>query len=120
MQLIKKNAYTSILIKNNKITEGAHSNIWIVKNNSIITHPSNTDILKGVTRTKLKLLINKFRLILKENSFTKKQLFKADEAFLTSSGSFVTPILKVDSNLINNGKIGKITRNLAEYYFKSF
>ena len=58
----KKNAYTAILIKNNKITEGAHSNIWIVKNNTILTHPSNTDILKGVTRTSLKLIIKKFKL----------------------------------------------------------
>ena len=76
MSAHKKNAYTAILIKNNKITEGAHANIWIVKNNTILTHPSNTDILKGVTRTSLKLIIKKFKLKLKENSFNKKQLYE--------------------------------------------
>jgi len=116
----KKKAYTAILIKNNKITEAAHANIWIVKNNIIITHPSNTEILKGVTRTVLKVIIKKFKLTLKEKSFTKKQLFNADEIFLTSSSSFVTPIVKVDSHLINKGKIGNITKYLAQSYFKSF
>ena len=116
----KKNAYTAILIKNKKITEGSHSNIWIIKNKKIITHPSNTDILKGVTRTSLKLIIKKFNLKLSEKSFTKKQLLDSDEVFLTSSGSFVTPVIKVDSKLINNGKIGIITSQLANLYFQSF
>lgn len=116
----KKNTYTAILIKNNKVTEGVHSNIWIVKNNNIFTHPSNSSILRGVTRTSLKLIIKKLKLKLKENSFTKKQLYNADEVFLTSSGSFITPILKIDSKVINKGKIGKVTFELAETYFKSF
>jgi len=116
----KKKAYSAILIKNNKITEGVHSNIWIVKNNTIKTHPSNTEILKGVTRSALILIIKKLNLKFFENSFTKNQLFDADEVFLTSSGSFVTPIIKIDSQLINNGKIGKVTFLLAKSYFKAF
>ena len=116
----KKKAYTAILMKDRIITEGVHSNIWIVKNNKIITHPSNTDILKGVTRTSLKRIIKDFKLKLNEHSFTIKQLYDADEVFLTSSGSFVTPIIKVDSRIINTGKIGKITQKLAISYFNSF
>ena len=115
----KKKAYTAVLIKDNKVTEGVHSNIWIVKNSTILTHPSNTDILKGVTRVSLKLLIKESQLKLKENSFTKKQLLNADEVFLTSSTSFVTPVIKVDNNKINNGKIGVITMRLAKLYSKS-
>ena len=116
----KKNAYTSILIKNNKITEGVHSNIWIVKKNIVFTHPSNNDILKGVTRTVLKSIIKKLNLKLKEDSFTKLQLIKADEVFLTSSGSFITPIIKIDTKIIGNGKVGKVTEQLAKSYYESF
>ena len=115
----KMNAYTAILIKNNKVTEGCHSNIWIVKNKKISTHPSNTDILKGVTRTSLKMIIKNFNLQLNEKSFTKKQLLDSDEVFLTSSTSFVTPVIKVDKKLINDGKIGHITLKLADLYLKS-
>lgn len=116
----KKNCYTAILIKNNIITEAAHANIWIIKKNKILTHPSNSDILKGVTRTALKLLIKDSDLKLSENSFNKKQLFSADEVFLTSSSSFVTPIIKIDNKMINKGKIGDITMKLAKLYYSSF
>ncbi len=116
----KKKSYTAILVKNNKITEGAHSNIWIIKNNTIFTHPANSDILKGVTRSSLKIIIKQFGLKLKEKSFTRNQLYEADEVFLTSAGSFVTPIIKVDSKFINNKKIGKITQQLAILYMQSF
>ena len=115
-----KKAYTAILIKNKKVTEAAHANVWIIKKNIIYTHPSNTDILGGITKIALKLLIKKYHLKLIEKSFSKEQLFKADEAFLTSSGSFVTPILKVDKKVINKGKIGSITLNLSKLYLKSF
>ena len=65
-------------------------------------------------------IIRKTSLKLIEKSFTPKQLLDADEVFLTSSGSFITPILKIDKKKINNGKIGNITLKLAVMYSKSF
>ena len=112
----KKNAYEAILIQNGKVTEGTSSNIWIIKRNNLITHPANSDILKGVTRTSLLKIIKKTDLKLIEKQFTHTQLINADEVFLTSSGSFITPILKIDNKKINNGKIGNITLKLAEMY----
>ncbi len=116
----KMNAYEAILIQNGKITEGTSSNIWIIKKNSLITHPANSDILKGVTRTSLLKIIKKTSLKLIEKSFTYKQLLEADEVFLTSSGSLITPILKIDKKKINKGKIGNITLKLASMYSKSY
>ena len=115
----KLKAYEAILLQNGKVTEGTSSNIWIIKKNNLITHPANTDILKGVTRTSILKIIKKTSLKLVEKSFTHKQLLEADEVFLTSSGSFITPILKIDKKKINNGKIGNITLKLAEMYSKS-
>ena len=119
-EAVRKKAYEAILIDNGKITEATASNVWIVKNNKLITHPSNTDILKGITRETVKKLIKKNRLNLKETSFTKKELYNADEVFITSASSFVTPIIKVDSKLVNKGKIGKITMQLATLYADLF
>ena len=119
-EAVRKKAYEAILIDNGKITEATASNVWIVKNNKLITHPSNTDILKGITRETVKKLIKKNRLNLKETSFTKKELYNADEVFITSASSFVTPIIKIDSKLVNKGKIGKITLQLATLYADLF
>ena len=115
----KMKAYEAILLQNGKVTEGTSSNIWIIKKNNLITHPANTDILKGVTRTSILKILRKTSLKLVEKSFTREQLLDADEVFLTSSGSFITPILKIDKKKINNGKIGNITLKLAEMYSKS-
>ena len=119
-EAVRKKAYEAILIDNGKITEANASNVWILKNNKLITHPSNTDILKGITRETVKKLIKKNKLNLKETSFTKKELYNADEVFITSSSSFVTPIIKVDSKLVNKGKIGRITLQLATLYADLF
>ena len=119
-EAVRKKAYEAILIDNGKITEATASNVWIVKNNKLITHPSNTDILKGITRETVKKLIKKNKLNLKETSFSKKELYNADEVFITSSSSFVTPIIKIDSKLVNKGKIGKITMQLATLYADLF
>ena len=115
----QKNAYEAILLQDGKVTEGTSSNIWIIKKNNLITHPANSDILKGVTRTSLLKIIKKTSLKLVEKTFTHKQLLEADEVFLTSSGSFITPILKIDKKKINKGKIGNITLKLAKMYTTS-
>ena len=115
----KQGAYESIFFKGNKITEASHSNVWIIKKNQIITHPANKEILRGVTRTVLINLIKSLGLILKEKAFTLKELYIANEVFITSSGSLITPIIQVDKIKINNGKIGPITKSLALSFYKA-
>ena len=115
----KKGAYETIFVKGKKITEAAHSNVWIIKNNKIITHPANREILRGVTRTVLINLIKNQGFKLIEKEFSLNELFKSDEVFITSSGSLVTPIIQVDKTKINKGKIGPITKALALNFYKS-
>ena len=115
----KKGAYETIFFKGKKITEAAHSNVWIIKNDKIITHPANREILKGVTRTVLINIIKTQGLKLIEKEFSLNELLKSDEVFITSSGSLVTPITKVDTIKINKGKIGPITKFLALNFYKS-
>ena len=115
----KQGAYETILVKGKKVTEAAHSNVWIVIGKKIITHPANKEILKGVTRTVLKKIINSLNLKLIEREFSIKELMKAEEVFITSSGSLVTPITQVDKIKINKGKIGAITKSLALNLYKA-
>ena len=116
----KNNAYEAILIDNGVITEATASNVWIVKKNRLITHPSNSDILKGITRESVRKIIKSNNLKLEERNFKLKELYNADEVFITSSGNFITPIIKIDSKKINKGKIGKISFQLALLYSSLF
>ena len=117
-EAIKKKCYEAILVENGKITEATASNVWIIKNKKLKTHPTNNDILKGITRESIKKIIKLNNLKLSEKSFTLKELYEADEVFITSSGNFVTPIIKIDKKIINKGKIGVITLQLAKIYMK--
>ena len=119
-EAVRKNAYEAILIDKDKITEATASNVWIVKNSKLITHPANTDILKGITRESVKKIIKTNKLQLDEKNFTIKQLYNADEVFITSSTNLVTPITKIDSKIINKGKIGDISLQLATLYANVF
>ena len=114
---VEKNAFESWLIDNGNITEGSTSNAWIIKSsNTIITHPANTKILKGVTRdTVIKILKkNNFNVI--EKPFNLIEAKNAKEAFLTSSTLSVLPVVKIDNYNISNGKPGDITKKIMYLY----
>ena len=85
-----------LIFKDKKITEAAHSNVWIIKKKKIITHPANNEILKGVTRTVLISLIKSSNLDLIEREFTIKELYNSDEIFITNSVHGIVPINKVE------------------------
>ena len=55
-----------------------------------------------------------------EKKFTKDEMIKSKEVFLTSASSFVTPIIEIDNIKINNGMIGKTSIELRNLYFKNF
>ena len=118
-EAFRRGAYEAILVKKNKITEATHSNVWIINNKKIITHPDNKEILKGVTRTILINLIKFSGMSLVERRFSIKELYNSDEVFITSSGSLITPIIQIDKNKINDGKIGPLTKFLALIFYKA-
>src|SRR5699024_11184286 len=98
------------------ITEGSSSNIFMVKEHCIYTHPASNLILNGITRSKVLELAKKMDMCIMEQPFTVKELLSADEAFITSTISEIIPVIKIDNHLINKGFPGYITQNLQLKY----
>ena len=95
------------------VTEGASSNAWIVDaDGKLITRPASSDILRGVTRTTLIDLIAREGLVLEERAFTVAEAKAAREAFITSAGNIVMPVVRVDDAPIGNGAPGLLTLRL--------
>ena len=102
------------------ITEGCASNAWILmKNNTLITHPSNNSILTGITRTSFIKGLNKHSIKFKEHKFKIKDIRSAKEAFVTSATQHVTPVIKVDKIKIGNGKPGKFASKFRDVYMEA-
>ena len=114
---IEKNAFESWLIDNSYITEGSASNAWIINNsNTVITHPANNKILRGVTRDTLIKILRKNNFNVKEKPFNLIEAKNAKEAFLTSSTMSVLPVVKIDNYNISNGKPGDVTKKIMFLY----
>ena len=118
----KQGAYESIFIDNEGyITEGSSSNIWIINNdNEIITRSIDGKILSGITRKTIAKFSKLNDLTVIENKFSKDEMLKAKEVFLTSASSFVTPINEIDNVKINKGIVGDMSVKLKKLYFKNF
>lgn len=110
--LLKLKQADDLLYHNNgEVRECPRANIFIVKGNEVFT--PNTDILRGITRSKI-LGIKLDGINIKEQDFTLEELSNADEAFISSSTKNILPVLSLDGKAIGDGKPGKITTALSE------
>ena len=113
-------AYEAWLIDGKgQITEGASTNAWIVTpEGELITRQTDNGILAGITRQTLKALASKLQLKLVERPFTLAEARRAKEAFITSATSFVTPVVRIDGEIVGDGKPGLAAKRLREEYIR--
>jgi D-alanine transaminase len=106
--------YETLLVRNKRLTEGSTSNVFIVKDEIIYTPKLSNELLPGVTRGLLIKLLNQNNLKVIESDIYQSDLINADEVWCSSSTNAVVPIVKVDDNMINDGKAGSITMKIYE------
>ena len=114
----KNDAYEAIFVdKEGYITEGSSSNIWILnKDNKLYTRDLDGSILPGITRNTVLNCANKNKFSILEKKFKIQDMLSAKEVFITSASSFVTPVIKVNETLINNGVVGEFSYELRKLY----
>lgn len=106
------------LVRDGYVTEGTSSNAYILKNGKIRTRCPGDDILSGVTRSALLRLAAETGILCEERAFTVQEARDADEAFLTSAGTFVMPVVEIDGHPVGTGTPGPVTRRLRSLYLK--
>ncbi len=98
------------------VAECTGDNIFIVKDNEIITPPVSAGILIGITRNVVIELAKETGVTVKEEQMTQDDLFNADECFLTGTAAEIIPVASIDGRKIATGKPGKITLSLLKKY----
>ena len=99
------------------VTEGSSTNAWIVdENGKLRTRDSQSNILRGITRTAVLRLIEDEGLEFEERAFSVDEAKRAKEAFYTSASGFVMPAVSIDGTKIGNGKPGPIATRLRTLY----
>ncbi len=105
-----------MLNKDGYVAECAGDNIFIFKNNILLTPPTSAGILVGITRNVVMKLAAEMGLQVKEELMTRYDLYIADECFLTGTAAEIIPVVKIDGRTIGTGKPGKMTLDLLKRY----
>ena len=117
-QEAKRNGYDEAILldKLGNVSEAPGENIFIVKDDEIITPPLSSSALAGITRDSIFELAEDrgYKVVIRE--ITRSELYIADEVFLSGTAAEITPIIRIDQNIIGNGKVGIITSELISDY----
>ncbi|VAW93872.1 D-alanine aminotransferase [hydrothermal vent metagenome] len=113
---IDEDAQEAILVRNGEVTEGSASNIFVVIDGVIKTPPKSSRLLAGITRDLIVELANKNNIKCIESNFSQTDLSSADEIWLTSSTKEVLPIVKLNNEIIGNGKPGPISQKMYKIF----
>ena len=100
------------------ITEGATSNLFIVKDGILKTPTINKYVLEGVTRKVVLEIAKDHKVPVDECMLTAEDVLNADEVFITNSGIDIVPVVRVDNTYIGNKKPGILTSFLRDEFLK--
>jgi len=110
--------YDEAIMLNNQgnITEGSAENIFILKDDQIITPPLTAGALEGITRDSVIQIIEFNGGEVIEADLDREDLYVADEVFMTGTAAEVKSVTEIDKTVIGNGKPGKITKALQKSF----
>ena len=95
-----------------KICEASGMNIFMVRNNKLITPGFNQDILEGITRDSILTVARDMGIETVERAIDKTELLIADEVFLSGTAAKVTPVKRIESYRLSNNR--PITENIKQ------
>ncbi len=98
------------------VAECTGDNIFMVKNGILKTPAIHLGLLEGVTRNEVIAIARKEGIDVQETTFTRYDLFVADEVFLTGTAAELIPVVKVDDRVIADGKPGPIFSKLLQQF----
>jgi branched-chain amino acid aminotransferase len=101
---------------NGMVVEASAENIFIVKDNYLVTPPTTSGALDGITRDSILTLAREYKIPYEIRDISRDELYLADELFLTGTAAEVKPVGEVDNRIIGNGKIGVITKQLKALF----
>ena len=98
------------------MTEGAASNIFVVKNGTLLAPPKDNLMLPGITYDVILELAAADSIPVQVRKIAKAEIFSADELLLTSSTREVLPITLVNGKSVGSGKPGEMFSRLHTLY----
>ena len=115
----ERGAFEAMLIRDGVVTEGTKTNFFGVVDGSLRTHPSDTHILPGITRSVLRDLARQVNIDLDETPILSDEIPRLSELFLTGTTTDVMPVVRLDDKPVGEGKPGELTKRLQKVLAES-
>jgi D-alanine transaminase len=103
-------------IRDGFVTEGAHSNIFFVRGDTVYTHPESNHILSGITRKNVISIAAENGIRLVAEAQPADMIPYMNEAFITNTSGEVVPVIRIGDQKIGNGTPGEITMKLHRLF----
>jgi D-alanine transaminase len=115
----ERGAFEAMLIRDGVVTEGTKTNFFGVVDGSLRTHPSDTHILPGITRSVLRDLARTVNIDFDETPIRAEEIPRLSELFLTGTTTDVMPVVRLDDKPVGKGKPGELTKKLQRVLAES-
>jgi len=109
-------AVEAIMIRDDHALEGSASNLFLVRDGVVYTHPKDNLILPGITRDFVLELLDEIGIECKQQHIPKDWLYSADELWITSSSKEVLAATKIDQKIVADGRPGEVWRKTYNLY----
>jgi branched-chain amino acid aminotransferase len=100
------------------VSEGSGENVFVVRNEKLITPPLGASVLPGITRDTIVKLAEALGIPVIETIIPREMLYIADEVFFSGTAAEVTPIRSVDRIVVGDGRCGPITQRIQRRFFE--
>lgn len=115
-QAADRGASEAILVRDGTVTEGAASNIFLVRAGTIYTPPNGPFILPGITRDLVLELAQANAIPAREEMLPEAVLFDADEVWITSSMREIVPVTRLNDRPVGDGRAGALYARIYAFF----
>ncbi len=115
-QALDAGAQEALMVRDGQLTEGSSSNLFVINDGLIQTPARSQFILGGTTRSLILELAREQGIPCLETTLAEQRLAQADEVWISSSTRGVVPVVRINGELLGDGRPGPLWRRMAELY----
>ncbi len=114
----KRNGYDEAILLDHlgNISEAPGENIFIIRDEKLLTPPPSSSTLEGITKDSVVKIAEDLGYQIVEREIPRTEIYFADEVFLTGTAAEISPVISIDGKRVGDGKVGKITENIRKVY----
>ncbi|WP_203333697.1 D-amino-acid transaminase [Planococcus beigongshangi] len=112
---VKTGSYEAILQRDGIVTEGSSTNLFVVSNEIVFTHPATNKILNGITRRTILEICQDKNISVKQEEFDVNFLLNADEVFITGTYIDILPLREINKQKYEVGPIYNLLKKEIDF-----